>query len=91
MGAKVRYIGYMEDQHITTDTNLLEYIKYCIITKEKKPTVRDLRLIAITNATYKLFMGIIKTNIEHQIRYIKEESEVQAGFNKNKRISDNIV
>ena len=41
---------------------------------------------------YKLCMGILKTNIEHHIRYIKEESEVQAGFTKkNRRISDNLL
>ena len=36
-------------------------------------------------------MGILKTKIEHRIRYIKEESEVQAGFTKNRRISDNLL
>ena len=36
-------------------------------------------------------MGILKTIIEHHIRYIKEESEVQAGFTKNMRISDNLL
>ena len=36
-------------------------------------------------------MGILKTKIEHHIRYIKEESKVQAGFTKNRRISDNLI
>ena len=132
MQAKVSYIGYMEDPHITTDDvtqqirkikerksagldgikpdllkilgndiqciNILAVSMNKIITKEdnipeswntsktvlvpktKKPTVKDLRPIALTNATYKLFMGILKTKIEHHIRYIKEESKVQAGF-----------
>ena len=53
--------------------------------------MKDLRPIALTNATYKLFMGILKTKIEHHIRYIKEESEVQAGFTKHRRISDNLL
>ena len=143
MQAKVSYIGYMEDPHITTDDvtqqirkikerksagpdgikpdllkiigndiqciNILAESMNKIITKEdnipeswytsktvlvpktKKPTVKDLRPIALTNATYKLFMGILKTKIEHHIRYIKEESEVQAGFTKNRRISDNLI
>ena len=66
--------------------------KTVLIPKTKKPTVKDLRPIALTNATYKLFMGILKTKIEHHIRYIKEESEVQAGFTKkNRRISDNLI
>ena len=134
MQAKVSYIGYMEDPHITTDDvtqqirkvkkrksagpdgikpdllkilgndiqciNILAESMNKIITKEdnipeswntskivlvpktKKPTVKDLRPIALTNATYKLFMEILKTKIENHIRYIKEESEVQAGFTK---------
>ena len=53
-----------------------------LLPKTKKPTVKDLRPIALTNATYKLFLGILKTQIEHHIRYIQEESEVQAGFTK---------
>ena len=101
MVAKVRYIGYMEDPHITTDdvtqqiwsagpdgikpdllkilgndthcfniltdtmnkikqhTSILEYIKDRISTKK----IKDLRPIVPTNATYKLFMGILKTKI----------------------------
>ena len=123
MVAKVRYIGYMEDPHITTadvtqqikkikekksagpdgikpdllkilgnDTqciNILTDSLNKIIRKENNipaswytSTMKDLRPIALTNATYKLFMGTLKTKIEHHIRYIKEESEVQAGFTK---------
>ena len=135
MQAKVSYIGYMEDPHITTDDvtqqirkikerksagpdgtkpdllkilgndiqciNILADSMNKIITKEdnipeswntsktvlvpKTKTVKDLRPIALTNATYKLFMGILKTKIEHHIRYIKEESEVQAGFTKKQK------
>ena len=36
-------------------------------------------------------MEILKTKIEHHIRYIKKESEVQAGFTKNRRISDDLL
>ena len=78
---------------ITKEDNILEswYIsKTVLVPKTKKPTVKDLRPIALTHATYKLFMGILN-NIEHHIRYIKEESEVQAGFTKNRRISDNLI
>ena len=60
--------------------------------EDSKPTVNDLRpIIALTNATYKLFMGILKTKIEHHFRYIKEKSEVQIRFTKKCRISDNLI
>ena len=37
-------------------------------------------------------MGILKNKkLKHHIRYIKEESEVQAGFTKNRGISDNLL
>ena len=32
-----------------------------VLVPKKKPTVKYLRPIALTNATYKLFMGILKT------------------------------
>ena len=141
--AEVRYIGFMEDPHITTDNvtqeinkikekksagpdeikpdllkilgndthciNILTYLMNKIIQKEnniqaswytsktilmqnkKKPTVKDLRPIALSIVTHKFFMGILKTKIEHLIRYIKEESEVQAGFTKNRKISYNLL
>lgn len=64
--------------------------KTVLVPKKKKPTIKDLRPIALTNATYKLVMGILKTKIEHHVRYIKQENEVQAGFTKNRRIADNL-
>ena len=64
--------------------------KTVMIPKKKKPTIRDLRPIALTNSTYKLFMGILKTKEEHYIRQIQQESEVQAGFAKNRRLADNL-
>ena len=35
-------------------------------------------------------MGILKTTVEHHIRQIHQESEVQAGFTKNRRLADNL-
>jgi len=64
--------------------------KTVLVPKKKQPTVKDLRPIALTNATYKLFVGILKTKIEQHIRHIKQENEVQAGFTKNRRIADNL-
>ena len=61
-----------------------------MVPKKKKPTIRDLRPIVLTNATYKLFVGILKSKVEHHIRQIQQESEVQAGFTRNRRIADNL-
>ena len=35
-------------------------------------------------------MGILKTKIETHMRQICQESEVQAGFTKHRRITDNL-
>ena len=42
------------------------------------------------NAIYKLFMGILRNNVEYHIIEIQQEGEVQAGFTKNKRLADNL-
>ena len=64
--------------------------KTIMVPKKKKPTIRDLRPIALTNATYKLFMGILKSKVEHHIKQIQQESEVQSGFIRNRRLADNL-
>ena len=56
--------------------------KTVMVPKKEKPPIRYIRPIALTNAIYKLFMGILKTKVEHQIRQIQQESVVQAGFTK---------
>ena len=61
-----------------------------IMVPKKKPTIRDLRPIALTNATYKLFMGILKSKVEYHIRQLQQESEVHAGFTRNRRLADNL-
>ena len=42
--------------------------KTVLIPKKNKLTVKDLRPIALTNTTYKLFMGILKSKMEKHIR-----------------------
>ena len=64
--------------------------KTVMVPKRKKPNVKQLRPIALTNASYKLFMGIIKIKIEDHMREIKQQSELQAGFTGKKRITDNL-
>ena len=87
----IQYINILAEsinKILTKEDNIPEswYIsKTVLVPKTKKPTVKDMRPIAVTNATFKLFLGILKTKIEHHIRYIKEESEVQAGFTTKKQ------
>ena len=64
--------------------------KTVMVPKRKKPTVKQLRPIALTNASYKLFMGIVKNKIEEHMHEIRQQSELQAGFTKRRRIVDNL-
>ena len=61
-----------------------------MIPKVRKPMVSDLRPIALINATYKLFMAIVKNKIEQHIEDISEMDNLQAGFTKERRIEDNL-
>ena len=69
--------------------NSLALSKTVMIPK-KKPTIRDLWSIALTNVPYKLFLSILKTKVKHHIRQIQQKSEVHAGFTKNRRLTDNL-
>ena len=64
--------------------------KTVLIPKKNNPTVKDLKPIALTNATYKLFMGILKSKMETHIQEIRQNSEAQAGFTRHRRIADNL-
>ena len=55
-----------------------------------KPTVADLRPIALTDSLYKIFMGIIKEKIETHFTNINMWNELQAGFTRGRRITDNL-
>ena len=73
-----------------TSPNAWALSKTVMVPNKKNPTIRDLRPIALTNATHILFMGILKSKVEHHIRQIQQENEVQAGFIKNRRLADNL-
>ena len=61
-----------------------------LIQKKKKPTINDLRPIALTNVLYKIFMGILKTIIEYHVRTNDRVNEMQMGSTKDRRVTDNL-
>ena len=61
-----------------------------MIEKRKKPTAKDLRPIALTDISYKLFMSLIKDEIEAHLRINNEMKETQAGFTEGGRGEDNL-
>ena len=60
-----------------------------MIKKERKPTVRHYRPIAITNVSYKIFMSFIREKIEEHIRNNNLIKENQIGFTGGGRIEYN--
>ena len=58
--------------------------------KTKRPTAKDLRPIALTNTSYKIFMSLLKDEIDDHIYSNDESKETQAGFTKGARIEDNL-
>ena len=61
-----------------------------MIPKSKKPMAKDLRPIALTNISYKLFMSILKDKIERHLKDNDEMLEVQAGFTSGGKVEDNL-
>lgn len=61
-----------------------------MIPKKSKPEAKDLRPIALTNYSYKIFMAILKDKIENHLRSNREIKENQAGFTAGARIEDNL-
>ena len=61
-----------------------------MIPKKAKPTADELRPIALTNVSYKMFMTLIKDEIEDHLRRADAIIETQAGFTKGGRIEDNL-
>ena len=62
-----------------------------MIPKTTKPTPKDLRPIALTNISYKLYMSLLKEKLEQFLAKTEEAIESQAGFTKGGRIEDNLL
>ena len=65
--------------------------KTVMIPKEKKPNARQLRPVALTDASYKLFMNLYKGKIEEHLENNCLLNELQIGFTKRRRIEDNMI
>ena len=61
-----------------------------MIPKTSKPRVDQLRPVALTNSSYKLFMSLIKGSLENHILVNGMKKVNQAGFTKGGRIQDNL-
>lgn len=61
-----------------------------MIPKQKKPMVDQLRPLALTNVSYKVFMSLVKDTLENHISFNDMSKENQAGFTKGGRVPDNL-
>ena len=61
-----------------------------LIPKNSKPTAKQLRPIALTDSSYKIYMSVIRNKIEEHLRVNKEIMEIQAGFTDKGRVEDNL-
>ena len=64
--------------------------KTVLIPKKRKPTTKDLRPIALTNTSYKLYMSLIKQKLVDHLARNKQFSLFQAGFTGGRRLEDNL-
>ena len=62
-----------------------------LLEKKRKPTARDFRPVALTDISYKIYMSLIRNEIEQHLENIDETLEEQAGFTKGCRIEDNLA
>lgn len=65
--------------------------KTVMVPKKTKPMCKDLRPIALTDTSYKLYMALLKEKIVDHLMENNEFSEYQAGFTQSRRLEDNII
>ena len=65
--------------------------KTLMIPKKTNPTPRDLRPIALTNVSYKIYMALVKDKIVSHLADNNGFSNFQSGFTKGRRIEDNLL
>ena len=62
-----------------------------LIPQKRKPTGKELRPLAMTDISYKIFMSLIKEKLISHLEKNGSLSEYQAGFTRDRRIEDNII
>ena len=62
-----------------------------MVEKKRRPMAKDLRPIALTDVSYKIFMSMVKEDIDDHLILNEEDNECQAGFTEGGRIEDNIL
>ena len=61
-----------------------------LLDKIRKPTEKDLRPIALTDTTYKLMMGIIRSKSQLHLKVNKKLHELQTAYAEGRRAADNL-
>ena len=61
-----------------------------LIEKTNKPKINEFRPISLTNNSYKICMGILRTKIENHISKNNLTRDQQFGFTKQRRTTDSI-
>ena len=61
-----------------------------MLPKSKKLTAVQLRPIALTDSSYKIFMALIKSRVEKHLCNNELYNDMQAGFTEKRRIEDNL-
>ena len=61
-----------------------------LVPKKSRPKPNDLRPIALTNISYKILMGIIKSKIEKHLNENDAINDFQSGATTGRRVTENI-